>query len=96
MPRVSATAAVSAAADSDIPAVEGGGPSVARPVVGHPSQAEPVRGREQRLRRGADVRGAVMPAHREALGGTGMGVVRVQRATVAQLEVDLRDHDGRA
>jgi hypothetical protein len=63
------------------------------PVVRHPADAELRRGREQGLGRRANVRRAVMPEHRQlGVGTIRGGVVTVQRAPVAQLNISLRHH----
>jgi hypothetical protein len=76
-----------------VPAWVGRGSAVAGPVVRHP--ADPALGGswEQGLRRRANVGRAVVPEHRQAaLGTIGQGVVRVQRAPVAQQQIGLCHH----
>lgn len=69
----------------------GCGPAVARPIVGHPADAEPVGGREEGLGRGPDVRRAVVPEdYGTAVGIFRAGVVDVQSTAVSQLKISLR------
>ena len=63
----------------------GGGSTVARPVVGDPPYAQPIRGLEEGFGRRTDVRRAVMPEDgKTAIRIVSARVVHVQRTTVAQ------------
>src|SRR5437870_5117967 len=75
---------------SHIAAAVGSRTGVSRPVVRHPAYTEPVGGREQRLRRRADIRRAMVPEHNQAIiRKMPAGVVDMQSAPVAELEIGL-------
>ena len=76
-----------------VPVRAGGRSPVAGPVVRHPADAEPGRGWEKGLGGRTDVRRAVVPENGEpAVRPVRARVVHVQCATVAQLEISLRNH----
>jgi hypothetical protein len=67
-----------------VPVWARGRPVVSWSVIGHPADAEPVRGREKGLWGRADVRRAVVPEDgKPAVRVIRTSVVRVQRAAVA-------------
>ncbi len=73
------------------PGLGGGRPAVARPIIRYPADAESVRGREKWLGGRSDVRRAVVPEDGEpAVFVVRARIVRVQRATVAQLQIGFR------
>src|SRR5215203_6992903 len=93
MPKASATAETSAAADATSRFGRGGRPAVSGPVVGDPSYAEPVRSREKWFGGRPDVGRAVVPEDGEPTSCViHSSVVGVQRAAVAQLEIGFRNH----
>ena len=93
MPSASAMPATSSAADAMSRPGQRSRSAVSGPVIRHPADAKLGGSRKQRLGRRAGVRRAMVPENSKAsVGIIFAGVVNMQRAPVAQIEIGLCHH----